>query len=227
MTRKSPIRHKVRSHKREGKPVRSFSRGKGTNPRSQRRSRVVKLYPAGRERDPAFPEEAMYRTPKQEFERLSIDNILKCVTFNRSILPKLEMLRERESLENEIQKIDDIIANLTEINDELLEIKSAVETRGEQPPLSPIGFRDESELDARTATKSLVKATGGTLHTSRQSLERAKGTMRNIRAKALEGKRASEAEDIGREVKRLTKIGMEIRNIQDTIGELAAGVSEE
>ncbi len=33
MTRKSPVRHKVRSHKREGKPVRSFERGKGTRPR--------------------------------------------------------------------------------------------------------------------------------------------------------------------------------------------------
>lgn len=37
--RKTPVRHKVRSHKREGKPVRSFARGKGQ--RSQRSRKVV------------------------------------------------------------------------------------------------------------------------------------------------------------------------------------------
>ncbi len=31
MTRKPPVRHRVRSHKREGKPVRSFVRGSGTS----------------------------------------------------------------------------------------------------------------------------------------------------------------------------------------------------
>ena len=31
MVRKSPIRHKVRSHKREGKPVKGFVRGSGTS----------------------------------------------------------------------------------------------------------------------------------------------------------------------------------------------------
>lgn len=34
MTRKPPVRHKVRSHKREGKPVRSFARGSGTPKKS-------------------------------------------------------------------------------------------------------------------------------------------------------------------------------------------------
>lgn len=41
MTRKSPIRHKVRSHTRNGKPVRSFVRGSGTK---LQRSRVVKTH---------------------------------------------------------------------------------------------------------------------------------------------------------------------------------------
>lgn len=38
--RKSPVRHKVRSHKREGKPVKSFARGSGTSKR--RSSRTVR-----------------------------------------------------------------------------------------------------------------------------------------------------------------------------------------
>ncbi len=39
MVRKSPIRHKVRSHIRGGKPIKSFERGSGK--KSQRSSRVV------------------------------------------------------------------------------------------------------------------------------------------------------------------------------------------
>lgn len=38
MPRKSPVRHRVRAHKREGEPVRSFTRGRGRTPR---RSKVV------------------------------------------------------------------------------------------------------------------------------------------------------------------------------------------
>ncbi len=38
MPRRSPIRHKVRRHKREGKPVRSFTRGKG---QKSQRSKIV------------------------------------------------------------------------------------------------------------------------------------------------------------------------------------------
>ncbi len=39
--RKTPIRHKVRAHKREGKPVRSFERGRGTRARQRK---VVKSH---------------------------------------------------------------------------------------------------------------------------------------------------------------------------------------
>lgn len=39
--RKSPIRHKVRSHTREGKKVRSFARGSGTKSQGIHKSRVV------------------------------------------------------------------------------------------------------------------------------------------------------------------------------------------
>lgn len=219
MKRKPPIRHKVSGHaKQNGTYVRAYNRGRGNH--TQRRYRVVMSNPGG----------VTTRTPKQRFERLSIDNILKCVTSNRGIIPKLKILRERaekRGLKSEIQKIDKIIANLTDINDELLEIKSAVERRGEQPPLLPMGFRDESELDRRTATKFLVEAAWGRLHPSRQSIEKAKGTMRNLRARVLEGKRPSEAEDISGELERLTKIGMEIRNKQDAIRELVVGISEE
>ncbi|MBW2672006.1 MAG: hypothetical protein JRD89_01155 [Deltaproteobacteria bacterium] len=37
--RKSPYRHKVRAHKRKGRPVRSYERGKGPKPRDKTRSR--------------------------------------------------------------------------------------------------------------------------------------------------------------------------------------------
>lgn len=43
MTRKSPVRHKVKSHTREGKPVRGFERGRGV--RQQRRVAVKEKYP--------------------------------------------------------------------------------------------------------------------------------------------------------------------------------------
>ncbi len=39
--RHSPIRHKVRAHKREGKPVESYQRGSGTRPTKARRRVVV------------------------------------------------------------------------------------------------------------------------------------------------------------------------------------------
>lgn len=41
MRRKPPIRHKVRDHTREGKPVKNYQRGKGTKPRDHCRRRVV------------------------------------------------------------------------------------------------------------------------------------------------------------------------------------------
>ena len=42
MTRKSPIRHKVCSHKRKNKPVQSFMRGKGKHKVTGQRRRFVK-----------------------------------------------------------------------------------------------------------------------------------------------------------------------------------------
>ena len=171
-----------------------------------------------------------YRTPKQRFERLSIDNILKSVTSNNSIIPKLRILRERaeeKGLESEVQKIDKVITNLTGINDELLDIKSNIERRGEQPSVLPIGFKDENELDRRTTTKSLVDVTQGKLYTSGQSIEAAKGTMRNLRAGALDDRRASEAGDIKGEIERLARIGMKIRDEQEAIKELTTRMGEE
>ena len=42
MTRKSPIRHRVRAHTREGKPVRSFIRGQQMNPEIRKRKLTIK-----------------------------------------------------------------------------------------------------------------------------------------------------------------------------------------
>lgn len=45
MKRKSPVRHKVRTHIREGKPVKSYQRGKGSRKVNPRRSKVVGRVP--------------------------------------------------------------------------------------------------------------------------------------------------------------------------------------
>lgn len=51
MKRKSPIRHKVRSHKRLGKPIKEFFRGKGQKKISRKRGRPsLQPYVTGRER---------------------------------------------------------------------------------------------------------------------------------------------------------------------------------
>ncbi len=48
MPRKTPIRHKVRPHTRQGKPVRSFERGRGTRTRKRK---VVKSHVIGPEKE--------------------------------------------------------------------------------------------------------------------------------------------------------------------------------
>ena len=225
MTRKTPIRHKVRSHNRENAPVKSFSRGKGNNSQSQRRSRVVQRDPGGFTPTDAS-EKVTYRTPKQRFEFLSIDHILKSVTSNRQAVARLEILRERAE-EEEVKKINKIISDIEEMNEELIEIKSSIEKRGEQPTFEPMGFKDTIELDRKTKTASLVTFTWAPLNQGRGFLTRAQGSMRNLRVRALEDKRTSEAGDIGSEIGKLTRIGAEISNTQDAIRELAAKIGEE
>jgi len=225
MTRKTPIHHKVRSHTRENMPVKSFSRGKGDNPQPQRRSRVVKRDPVGFTPTNAS-EKVAYRTPKQRFEFLSIDHILKSVTSNRQAIARLEILRERAE-EKEVKEINNIISNIEEINEEILDIKSSIERRGEQPTFEPMGFEDTTELDRKTKTTSLVADTWSPLNQGMGFLTRAQGSMRNLRVRALEDKSVSEAGDIGRELERLTWIGKEIRSTQDAIRELAAKIGEE
>lgn len=83
MTRKTPIRHKVRSHKREGKPVKSFERGKGVHPR--RSPRVV------RQQRPKVVSQR--RVPKMTSEA---QRLLKAVQWNMD-----------ETTRNEVQSFQD------------------------------------------------------------------------------------------------------------------------
>ena len=41
MPRKTPYKHPVKKHKRKGKPVNKYERGKGDKAKNQRKSRVV------------------------------------------------------------------------------------------------------------------------------------------------------------------------------------------
>ncbi len=67
MTRKSPIRHKVRSHTRQGKKIKSFKRGSGTQPLKHPR-RVVGL---NIEKLPTFKglkQRGYFSIPEQEID---------------------------------------------------------------------------------------------------------------------------------------------------------------
>ncbi len=61
--RKSPVRHRVKSHTRKGKRIQSFERGKGNKP--QRPSRVVRK--PDKETSPDAVTEEFYREMKEKF----------------------------------------------------------------------------------------------------------------------------------------------------------------
>ena len=73
MTRKSPVRHKVHTHTREGKRVSSFIRGKG-DPKAQIKfKRKVSSFVVGRERDPQLAEivdETLASLPKSDLKNI-------------------------------------------------------------------------------------------------------------------------------------------------------------
>lgn len=64
MPRKKPIRHTVRSHRREGKSVKSFERGSGVKQRKIVKSRVV-----GSEKMKSIPPEQRVNTLAGELQR--------------------------------------------------------------------------------------------------------------------------------------------------------------
>lgn len=152
------------------------------------------------------------RALMQRFERLSIDYILKAITLNNLSIARLKILRERAKKE-EMYKIDNIISAITENNNELLEIKSAIERRGNQPSMLPIGFKDTDKLDRETKTESLIIFTWAPLNESKGLVERAKGSMRNLYARAIEIKLIEEARIIELEIDKLTTIGAELKLI--------------
>lgn len=171
---------------------------------------------------PSFAIPPTYRTHKQRFEFLSIDHILKAVTSSRQAIARLEILRERAE-GGEVEKINNIISNIKEIDKDLIEMKTSIERRGEQPTFEPMRFKDTADLDRRTKTESLITFAWVPLRNSCMFLVRGRGNLRNLHARLLEMGQTEEAKNVEREVEKLTEKGKELYEKQRQIRELKVG----
>ncbi len=163
-----------------------------------------------------------YRTPKVRFYFLAVDHILKAVTLSRQVIARLEILRERAE-GSEVEKINNIISNIKEINEELIEMKTSMERRGKQPTHRPMRIRDTAELDRRTKTETLIHVTWGPIRNIYRFLEIGKGNLRGLRARLLETGEIEEARNVEREMEKLTEIETEFHEKEGQIQELKLG----
>jgi len=158
-------------------------------------------------------------TPTRRFEFQSLDNISICVSLHRVSLWKLGVLRERAE-EHDARKIDDVASNLRGVNEDLLEMMDDMSRRWDQPSMPVRGFAETPELDREKYTEELRVSTTQPLRLCRTHLERAKGPLRNLRARARDKKQTEEVRNLDNDLERLDKIGKDLRGKMDTIMEL-------
>ena len=149
-------------------------------------------------------------TPTRRFEFQSLDNISICVSLHRVSLWKLGVLRERAE-ERDARKIDDVASNLRGVNEDLLEMMDDMSRRWDQPSMPVRGFAETPELDREKYTEELRVSTTQPLRLCRTHLERAKGPLRNLRARARDKKQNEEVRNLDNDLERLDKIGKDLR----------------
>ena len=93
MPRKTPIRHKVRSHIRDGKSVHSYRRGEGQNPQRSRKRRIVRNSYV-----PTRTEKAYYDIASDFHNYYSLEVPHFKIKFHPSMKELVEFVRHKEKI---------------------------------------------------------------------------------------------------------------------------------